>query len=1298
MSRLVAAAFVPVGMLGMTSAHAQAAPGNPNSYSVTTSYTYRSDGGYAGKVNTATTSPDQSSLCAVTSYGYDSYGNKNSVNVANCAGAPATASFASRQDSSVYGALPSQAITVGSGSTSVAVSAGIFPTSIVNGANQTETRQYDPRYGVATDVVDIDQRETRTQIDDFGRVVRETHPDGTGEARAYCVLASSGLDASSNSAGCVTPAAGEAPADATAYVQKQPLGTTGQPMGAFVRSYTDRLGRLVRTVTQSFDGAGQPGARASALVVTDTVYNPVGTQALATSPYFLASGSSTTTGSNDAGVTMRLYDATGRVVTTYVADPRGHAGNWTFGGGGFGYGQYGSRQARRTTVAYSGAVSLDVDDLGNGRSVEHDPLGEVVRVTDANGGQLARSYDAFGHLLSTRDALQNVVSLAYDYRGHKIRMSDPDKGVWNYGYDALGQLVSQQSPNERNWGTSTTMTYDALGRMTTQSARENVATWTYDACSSGVGRLCQVDNSNGLHRTFAYDAAGRIVGKRTFSSAVSLPTAFGYDTTTGRLSNETYPTGLSVSYAYTANGFVQAMNLATAATVNPLPSTVGGTPGASVVLAKGSALWTAAVVNADGVAEQQVYGNGVTSTMTLDGATGRVTDLNAGPSNSVVSQHYDYDSLSNLTSRVDNIGDGSTGAVSETFTYGDHLNRLTGYAVSGTQLPGYSRSVSLQYNALGMLLSKSDVGDYAYNAAGGTLPHAVQRVDGSLTTLYGYDANGNVTSSSSGKYSSIAYTSFDLPDASGGIKTSTSNPAYAWLYDESHERVRETRTAPSASGAGQDVRTTWYDHMDGPGSLNFEYEVDTPASNTPSTPLVSESRHFLSVGGVAVGVLVSEGSLSVSATVPPSIASLTLRKVEYWHRDHLGSLVATTNQVGAVTARYAYDPFGKRRYPDGAYDANGQVVADWSSTVDHGTARGFTGHEHLDDVGLVNMNGRIYDPSLGVFLQADSAMTDADNLQDYNRFGYCMNDPLNCTDPSGHSWLSKEWHKIIHNKLIRTVAIIVAAYYTGGAALDAFASDAAATAGFAAESAAVEAGADASLVSAAGSMASSVAYASASSSILGGAIAGATSGLTAGLLSSDFNLKAGLRGALAGGVMGGFGAWQTTEWSSSDPSVLTVGDQQTKVVHWDQVFEKSLTQSAARGAISRLEGGRFSSGFDMELIESLSTEVYKAYVPWPPKLVNDNGDAHWKDAGEMAYRDFNNFGGNNTVPPGFLDEGGTGSRFLDTWVPGMDSISRLHDVWANSTMGFPCESDHCWSMMLPAAVVVYGQMLKYAKP
>jgi len=114
----------------------------------------------------------------------------------------------------------------------------------------------------------------------------------------------------------------------------------------------------------------------------------------------------------------------------------------------------------------------------------------------------------------------------------------------------------------------------------------------------------------------------------------------------------------------------------------------------------------------------------------------------------------------------------------------------------------------------------------------------------------------------------------------------------------------------------------------------------------------------------------------------------------YVHKDHLGSILALTNHQGSVVERYSFDAWGRRRNP-----------TDWSqkaSGLGYITNRGFTGHEHMDLFGLINMNGRIYDPGLGRFLSPDPYVQMPQNAQNFNRYSYALNNPLVYTDPSGY--------------------------------------------------------------------------------------------------------------------------------------------------------------------------------------------------------------------------------------------------------------------------------------------------------
>ncbi|NMB65758.1 MAG: hypothetical protein GYA16_12915, partial [Spirochaetes bacterium] len=63
--------------------------------------------------------------------------------------------------------------------------------------------------------------------------------------------------------------------------------------------------------------------------------------------------------------------------------------------------------------------------------------------------------------------------------------------------------------------------------------------------------------------------------------------------------------------------------------------------------------------------------------------------------------------------------------------------------------------------------------------------------------------------------------------------------------------------------------------------------------------------------------------------------------------------------------------------------------------------RGYTGHEELPWFNLINMNGRLYDPLVARFLSPDNYVQAPDFTQNFNRYTYCLNNPLKYTDPSG---------------------------------------------------------------------------------------------------------------------------------------------------------------------------------------------------------------------------------------------------------------------------------------------------------
>ena len=361
--------------------------------------------------------------------------------------------------------------------------------------------------------------------------------------------------------------------------------------------------------------------------------------------------------------------------------------------------------------------------------------------------------------------------------------------------------------------------------------------------------------------------------------------------------------------------------------------------------------------DARGNVTAETLGNGVKRAHRHDGKTGRVLGILSTRAATGDRQNltYAWDVLGNLTSRTRGSG---PSALTETFGY-DTLNRLETYRA------GTRAAQTVTYDGYGNVRTKSGVGTYAYgadrNAPMGTTagPHAVATVKKSDNTevTYAYDDNGNNVSSSDGR--TVAWATFDKPTsiAKGGHTT-----AFAYAPDRSRFR----RIDSNAQGD----TTTLY--------LGGVEKITHPDDST-------EIKRY--IGGV---VIETEG---------PAIGTCPADATRYVLRDHLGSVDVLTDSLGNEVKSVSFDAWGRPRNP-----------ADWTEltdmeamTIDRcDTRRGFTNHEMLDAVGVIHMNGRIYDPTLARFLQADPFVQFPGNLQGHNRYAYVLNNPLSHTDPSGH--------------------------------------------------------------------------------------------------------------------------------------------------------------------------------------------------------------------------------------------------------------------------------------------------------
>ena len=153
------------------------------------------------------------------------------------------------------------------------------------------------------------------------------------------------------------------------------------------------------------------------------------------------------------------------------------------------------------------------------------------------------------------------------------------------------------------------------------------------------------------------------------------------------------------------------------------------------------------------------------------------------------------------------------------------------------------------------------------------------------------------------------------------------------------------------------------------------------------------SCEFVKTNGVTTSELTFlSGPLGVFAVIDSHVQPVG-KGMYYVHPDHLGSWTTITNRNGMVVQDVHFDPWGTPYYSD----AVTPTVAT-SLLFD----RGFTGHEHMMVFGLINMNGRVYDPVTSTFLSVDNYVQDPSSTQSFNRYAYCMNNPLKYVDPSGN--------------------------------------------------------------------------------------------------------------------------------------------------------------------------------------------------------------------------------------------------------------------------------------------------------
>lgn len=520
-------------------------------------------------------------------------------------------------------------------------------------------------------------------------------------------------------------------------------------------------------------------------------------------------------------------------------------------------------------------------------------------------------------------------------------------------YDNAGNRAGLTDPD---YGYVTSQ-YNALGQLVrTVSPKGDVTVYEYD--NLGRKKCCvETDNSNAnlSDRTTVWNYS-ETTGSKGFLESIRLRednaekqiVAYNYDGQHyNRLASTTetlFGTSYTTMYSYDdLNGYPLRVKTITYPSGYTIEKGYDTVTGyLTEIHHNNQLLWKTHSANALGQITHYEMGNGVHSYYQYDDRHLLSAQQASDNGDTIQNYSYSYDIFGNLAARTE---DKFNMPNTETFTY-DYLNRLTTITLNGTV------SSEMTYDAFGRILSKEADGQTVFSNAqynthdqhNNLKPHAVSSATITSNPLIFPPLE-------------ITYTMFDKVKSIGQYDENEnllSQIGYQYGYD--HERIL----------------------MDWGANYEKLYIGDCELITQNSS---AQWNTFIS------------GPMGVFAVVTSSGNTQLLR---YIYKDHLGNWTTITDDTGTVLQELSFDAWGNLRAPgswSGLY--NGVLLYD----------RGFTGHEHLFDMGLINMNGRMYDPVMSSFLSVDNYIQSPDFSQSFNRYAYCLNNPLKYTDPDGETSL-----------------------------------------------------------------------------------------------------------------------------------------------------------------------------------------------------------------------------------------------------------------------------------------------------
>ncbi|UTW45359.1 VCBS repeat-containing protein [bacterium SCSIO 12696] len=582
---------------------------------------------------------------------------------------------------------------------------------------------------------------------------------------------------------------------------------------------------------------------------------------------------------------------------------------------------------------------------------------------------MSRTYNGLGQLTQTVDAIGGTTRYAYDGSGNPIVIQDANNQRITAYYNALNQ---KQWVNDPNMGLKT-FTYNGYGELNSETdANQQAIGYQYDI----LGRL-QRRTINGVNESrWEYDTATNGIGllareerlNANFSKTYRYDGQSRVDAVTTAIDGESFVTATQYDSHYgRAKGLVYPNGLTLAYDYNAQGYRTTVSNAAS-----GYIYQQVSDVDARGQWRHAEMGMGVAvANRQFAANTGQMQSLTLDNiAGQLHNQAYtQYDVYGNLREATTQLPSLSAATETENYTY-DDLHRL----ILNERSNGLS--INYGYDAVGNLQQKSDyASSYTYN---GSQPNAVSQVSliGGGSKSFGYDNNGNRTHENGSQ--TLWYNAHNKPS-----RITRQGTTLTFSYGADLARYKQVNTTRN--------RTTLY--------VDKLFEKTTEGSTT-------EYRLFIE--DIAVLTLKNSGTNTIGFT----------------HRDRLGSAVAIVDHLGLLQETHSFDPFGKPRAGSLADKPNAIVNSLF-------TTRGFTDHEHLDDVQLIHMNGRGYDYNLGQFLSVDPFIHSEGGSQGMNPYSYLLNNPLSGTDPSGYDGVQETTEEKIDQPVTTDTEVVGEVTRTG---------------------------------------------------------------------------------------------------------------------------------------------------------------------------------------------------------------------------------------------------------------------------